>query len=270
MTANRWAELRQVGFATLDHAAAVRTATELLALGPGFGDPLLAELGLADFTAPVGPGTYVEVLAPVTPGHPVARWLGRVGGSSGWVLSTQVPSLDGVKERAAEHGVRVVVETQAMGHDIIQLHPLDVGVLLELDAFLPRDGWFWDVPGLCEQMVVLYLGRVAESWPTRELLARPAHPYTLALRSAVPEVDAAARRSRIILPGDTPQAGSTPPGCPFHPRCPLAIDVCRTTVPPLQAVAPGRHAACHRAGEVLSGLRPEGAPAQLAEDPGRL
>jgi hypothetical protein len=56
VTANRWAELRQVGFATLDHAAAVRTATDLLALGPGFGDPLLADLGLADFTAPVGPG----------------------------------------------------------------------------------------------------------------------------------------------------------------------------------------------------------------------
>lgn len=54
-----------------------------------------AELGLADFTAPVGPGTYVEVLAPVTPGHQVARWLDKVGGSSGWVLSTQVPSLDG-------------------------------------------------------------------------------------------------------------------------------------------------------------------------------
>jgi len=144
VTANGWAELRQVGFAALDHAAAVRTATELLALGPGFGDPLLAELGLADFTAPVGPDTYLEVLAPTTPDHPVARWLGKVGGSSGWVLSTQVPSLDGVKERAAEHGVRVAVETQAMGHDIIQLHPLDVGVLLELDAFLPRDSWFWD------------------------------------------------------------------------------------------------------------------------------
>lgn len=144
MTPNRWAELRQVGFATLDHAAAVRTATELLALGPGFGDPLLAALNLTDFTAPVGPATYLEVLAPTTPDHPVARWLGRVGGSSGWVLSTQVPSLDGVKERAAERGVRVAVETQAMDHDIIQLHPLDVGVLLELDAFLPRDGWFWD------------------------------------------------------------------------------------------------------------------------------
>jgi len=55
-----------------------------------------------------------------------------------------VPSLDGVRERAAERGVRIAVQTQAMGKDIIQLHPLDVGVLLELDAFLPRDEWFWD------------------------------------------------------------------------------------------------------------------------------
>jgi hypothetical protein len=92
VTPDRWAELRQVGFAALDHAAAVRTATELLALGPGFGDPLLAALHLADFTAPIGPDTYVEVLAPTTPDHSVARWLGQVGGSSGWVLSTQVPS----------------------------------------------------------------------------------------------------------------------------------------------------------------------------------
>ena len=144
MAGNQWAELRQVGFATLDHEAAVRAATELLALGPGFDDPLLAAVHLADFTAPVGPGTYIEVLAPTTPDHSVARWLGRVGGSSGWVLSTQVPSLAGVKERAASRGVRVAVETQAMGHDIVQLHPLDVGVLLELDAFLPRDAWFWD------------------------------------------------------------------------------------------------------------------------------
>jgi oligopeptide/dipeptide ABC transporter ATP-binding protein len=116
-------------------------------------------------------------------------------------------------------------------------------------------------------MVVLYLGRVAESGPTGELLARPAHPYTLALRSAVPEVDAAARRSRIILPGDTPQAGSTPPGCPFHPRCPLAIDVCRTTVPPLQAVAPGRQAACHRAARSCPACGRRARPAQLAGEP---
>ena len=64
MTGNRWAELRQVGFAALDHAAAVRAATDLLELGPGFGDPVLAELNLADFTAPIGAHTYLEVLAP--------------------------------------------------------------------------------------------------------------------------------------------------------------------------------------------------------------
>ena len=144
MTAPSWAELRQVGFAALDHAAAVRAATDLLGLGSGFGDPLLAELNLADFTAPIGPDTYVEVLTPTVPEHSVARWLRRVGGASGWVLATQVPSLDGVTERAAERGVRIAVQTHAMGHDIVQLHPLDVGVLLELDEFLPRDAWFWD------------------------------------------------------------------------------------------------------------------------------
>ena len=144
MTAPSWAELRQVGFAALDHAAAVRAATDLLGLGWGFGDPLLAGLNLADFTAPIGPDTYVEVLTPTVPEHSVARWLRRVGGASGWVLATQVPSLDGVTERAAERGVRIAVQTHAMGHDIVQLHPLDVGVLLELDEFLPRDAWFWD------------------------------------------------------------------------------------------------------------------------------
>jgi peptide/nickel transport system ATP-binding protein len=120
------------------------------------------------------------------------------------------------------------------------------------------------VPELCEQTAVLYLGRIVESGPTADLLARPAHPYTLALCSAVPEIDPATRRSRIILPSDTPPAGSEPGGCPFHPRCPLAVDLCRVTVPPPHEVGPGRQAACHRAEEVLSGLRPPGAPAQLA------
>jgi hypothetical protein len=103
------------------------TATELLALGPGFGDPLLAALHLADFTAPVGPGTYLEVLAPTTPDHSVARWLSRVGGSSGWVLSVQVPSLDGVKERAAATGSRRPAAALSFGHRTIRLVPARSG-----------------------------------------------------------------------------------------------------------------------------------------------
>jgi len=117
------------------------------------------------------------------------------------------------------------------------------------------------VPELCEQTAVLYLGRIAETGPTASLLASPAHPYTLALRSAVPEVDPARRRSRIILPGGAQGAASRPDGCAFHPRCPLVIDRCRVAVPALRSVAPGREAACHRAEEVLAGLRPTGATA---------
>jgi oligopeptide/dipeptide ABC transporter ATP-binding protein len=111
------------------------------------------------------------------------------------------------------------------------------------------------VSELCEQTAVLYLGRVVESGPTGELLSVPAHPYTQALRSAVPEIDMAARRTRLVLPGEPPDAASPPPGCVFHPRCPLAIDRCATEVPTLREVRPGREAACHRAEEVLAGVK---------------
>ncbi len=112
---------------------------------------------------------------------------------------------------------------------------------------------FGVVSELCEQTAVLYLGKVAEIGPTDVLLRSPAHPYTLALRSAVPEVEVAGRRSRIVLPGDPPDATSPPSGCVFHPRCPLAIDRCRTEVPVLRAVVSGRRVACHRAEDVLGG-----------------
>jgi peptide/nickel transport system ATP-binding protein len=119
------------------------------------------------------------------------------------------------------------------------------------------------VSELCEQTAVLYLGRVVESGATSALLGTPAHPYTQALRSAVPEIDIAARSSRVILPGDPPDAASPPPGCVFHPRCPLVVDRCRTEVPLLRTAAPGRLVACHRAEEVLAGS------ARQSLDPGR-
>jgi oligopeptide/dipeptide ABC transporter ATP-binding protein len=109
------------------------------------------------------------------------------------------------------------------------------------------------VSELCEQTAVLYLGRVAETGPTNALLQAPAHPYTRALRSAVPEVEVTARAARIVLPGEPPDATSPPAGCVFHPRCPLAVDRCRAEVPRLRPVGEGRLAACHRAEEVLAG-----------------
>jgi oligopeptide/dipeptide ABC transporter ATP-binding protein len=108
------------------------------------------------------------------------------------------------------------------------------------------------VERLCEETAVLYLGRVVEQGPTPEILSRPVHPYTVALRSAVPEIDLAARRSRLLIPGTPPDPSNPPPGCAFHPRCPLAVDRCRTETPALREVA-GRTVACHRAQEVLEG-----------------
>ena len=109
------------------------------------------------------------------------------------------------------------------------------------------------VEQLCEETAVLYLGRIVEHGPTEELLANPAHPYTLALRSAVPEIDLAARRARIVLPGTVPDPADPPPGCPFHPRCPYANELTRTELPPLRPMDGDRTVACHRAEEVLAG-----------------
>jgi oligopeptide/dipeptide ABC transporter ATP-binding protein len=116
------------------------------------------------------------------------------------------------------------------------------------------------VSELCEQIAVLYLGRVAESGPTAELLAAPAHPYTRALRSAVPEIAASARSTRIVLHGEPPDATSPPSGCVFHPRCPLAVERCVVEVPSLRVIAPGRLVACHRAEEVLAGAEMPAGP----------
>jgi len=109
------------------------------------------------------------------------------------------------------------------------------------------------VEQLCDETAVLYLGRIVEHGPTEEVLARPAHPYTLALRSAVPEIDLAARRPRIVLPGTVPDPANPPPGCPFHPRCPYANERSRAEVPALRRIDGDRSVACHRAEEILAG-----------------
>jgi oligopeptide/dipeptide ABC transporter ATP-binding protein len=105
------------------------------------------------------------------------------------------------------------------------------------------------VKRLCEWTAVLYLGCLVEQGPTELLLSRPVHPYTQALRAAVPDLDQELPTPAI---GATEPTGSAqrPSGCPFHPRCPLAIDRCRTEKPALREVS-GRSIACHRAEEAL-------------------
>jgi oligopeptide transport system ATP-binding protein len=103
------------------------------------------------------------------------------------------------------------------------------------------------VEHISRRVMVMYLGRIVELADARSIVRAPKHPYTQALLSAVPVVDPASKRQRIILPGDVPSPIDPPKGCPFHPRCPLAEDRCRVETPALRELAPGHVAACHLA-----------------------
>ena len=113
------------------------------------------------------------------------------------------------------------------------------------------------VEHVSDTIAVMYLGRIVEKGPAERIFERPAHPYTRALIAAIPELDPRQRRESPVVRGETPSPISPPPGCPFHPRCPFAIEECRTVVPPLEPV-PGSHgvaggehlAACIRKHEI--------------------
>jgi peptide/nickel transport system ATP-binding protein len=115
------------------------------------------------------------------------------------------------------------------------------------------------VERLCEWTAVLYLGCLVEQGPTELLLRQPAHPYTQALRAAVPDLDAELPAPAVRSGGEGLNVADRPSACPFHPRCPLAVDRCRSERPALREVA-GRSVACHRAEEAVREPAPNGAP----------
>ena len=99
-----------------------------------------------------------------------------------------------------------------------------------------------------DRIAVMYLGRIVEQGPARDVVRNPQHPYTRALLSVVPNRDPRQRSTPQILQGETPNPVDVPPGCRFHPRCPIAEDRCRhedpALRPPKATVAPGHEAAC--------------------------
>ncbi|MCI0431447.1 MAG: ATP-binding cassette domain-containing protein [Rhodospirillales bacterium] len=85
---------------------------------------------------------------------------------------------------------------------------------------------------ISDRVAVMYLGYIVETGTAADLYAAPAHPYTQALISAIPEPDPDRPRRRLVLGGDVPNPERPPPGCPFHPRCPKAMPVCSAEMPP--------------------------------------
>ncbi|MBA4388806.1 MAG: peptide ABC transporter substrate-binding protein [Verrucomicrobia bacterium] len=110
---------------------------------------------------------------------------------------------------------------------------------------------------MCPRTHVMYLGKIVESGPSDELFSRPAHPYTEALLSAVPDVDKGLQSrntgsQRIVLKGDVPSPTSVIPGCPFHPRCHRVQDICREVEPDLKTLGPSHTSVCHFAEQLFA------------------
>ena len=101
----------------------------------------------------------------------------------------------------------------------------------------------------CHRVIVMYAGRIVEELPSDRLLVDTLHPYTRALIAAVPDLLRSLDEPLAYIPGSAPDLADVPSGCPFHPRCPLAVEKCRTQRPPLESRGPHRRVACWVANE---------------------
>ena len=204
---------------------------------------------------------FQDPLSALDPVHPagaqVAEIARRVGGRSrraAWTRAVELMDLVGIREAsrrardyphqlsggmrqrvmiamalASEPAVLLCDEPTTALDVTVQAQVLDLLDSLRRDlqlalVFVSHD--LAVVRSICEDVAVMYAGRFVETGPTAALLERPRHPYTLGLRQAVVDVDDAGRTPRSI-PGELPEPGRLPPGCPFNPRCAFADDACR-------------------------------------------
>jgi peptide/nickel transport system ATP-binding protein len=162
--------------------------------------------------------------------------------------------------RALALNPRLVVADEPVSALDVSVQAQVLNLLLDLQAELGLTYLFVAhdlsvVKHISDRVAVMYVGQLVELAPAEALFATPKHPYTAALMSSVPEPDPRRRSTRMVLQGEVANPVNPPSGCYFHPRCPYAIDRCRTEAPRLTEIFPSRLVSCHRAQELqLSGV----------------
>jgi peptide/nickel transport system ATP-binding protein/oligopeptide transport system ATP-binding protein len=138
--------------------------------------------------------------------------------------------------RAIAAGPKLVIADEPVSALDVSIQSQILNLLVELRARLALSLLFIShdlgvIRYISERVAVMYLGQLVEVGGAATIYEEPAHPYTQALLSAIPQPDPERRRKRIVLGGDVPNPEDPPAGCPFHPRCPQAMDRCRSEVP---------------------------------------
>ncbi len=152
--------------------------------------------------------------------------------------------------RALALGPEILVADEPVSALDVSIQAQVINLMMDLQArfnlamlFVSHD--LSVVRHVSRRVAIMYLGRIVEIADTQSIFTRAAHPYTQALLGAAPVPDPTRKRRRILLKGDLPSPLNPPDGCPFHTRCPVAVDRCRAERPSLAPVASGHRVACH-------------------------